>query len=429
MKSKTKLLSLASIAALGLASCANDELQEAYQGEEIGFTTRVSRATETRLDNLDGFYVYADAVGYPKLYIDGVKATKNKTVGNAAYDLENKFIWPMDVNTIRFWAYGPTDIKDLPAFEPVFTPTSQALKDFKVETDIKNAGKYHKDLVVAYTEATRESATGMRVSLNFHHALSQIAIRIKKGAGFESGRVVKIKGAWLMNVHSKGSLAFSNDPQFDNHMSWSTSTPLANYGRELEKPSDLQNPAGITVISNESGGNETSLMVLPQTFVKYNFEESAAKLENPVATNISNYNTSGTYIMVLCRVETKHDFPATGTESDAIGNYNGYHVHQLFPITKDSSGNLVYNEEAYGYTCVPISGTWEPGKKYIYTLEFCGKDSGAGVYPPDSNPEGFPPGTDRPEDKDPGDPVLENPISFSVTVSDWEGNELSTPMN
>lgn len=158
MKSKTKLLGLASLAALGLVSCANDELKEIYSGEEIEFTTRVSRATPTDLSNLDGFRVYADADGYKTLFINGLKATK-KTVGSSDYVLESKITWPVDVHKIRFWAYGPlnTDIV------PEITAQAQLLKSFNVASDLEDGGQKHQDLVVAYTEAAREETSGMQV--------------------------------------------------------------------------------------------------------------------------------------------------------------------------------------------------------------------------------------------------------------------------
>lgn len=58
------------------------------------------------------------------------------------------------------------------------------------------------------------------------------------------------------------------------------------------------------------------------------------------------------------------------------------HVHQMFPL-KDNE--TTFNENLYGYVCVPISTEWLPGKKYIYTLEFCGQESGAGIYPPEDD--------------------------------------------
>lgn len=62
------------------AACSSDELVESYQGEEISFTTRVTtRATETKLENLESFYVYADAPNY-NMFLDKVQATKKNQI-------------------------------------------------------------------------------------------------------------------------------------------------------------------------------------------------------------------------------------------------------------------------------------------------------------------------------------------------------------
>jgi hypothetical protein len=82
---------------------------------------------------------------------------------------------------------------------------------------------------------------------------------------------------------------------------------------------------------------------------------------------------------------------------------------------------------------VPIDTDWKAGKKYVYNLEFCGVSSGAGLYPPTVT-EPFPLEnvvTTLPDGKNIGDPVLDDPISFTVTVDDWtdatQNND--TPMN
>ena len=70
---------------------------------------------------------------------------------------------------------------------------------------------------------------------------------------------------------------------------------------------------------------------------------------------------------------------------------------------------------------------WEPGKKYIYTLEFCGPTSGAGVYPNPDDLASFPNGAgkyikqipDVEPKKTIGDPVLDQPIRFTVDVENW----------
>ena len=114
------------------------------------------------------------------------------------------------------------------------------------------------------------------------------------------------------------------------------------------------------------------------------------------------------------------------------------------PAKKDNE--TTFNENLYGYVCVPISTEWLPRKKYIYTLEFCGQESGAGIYPPedDMTDLGLPTGgdgkeyitvipTDPADQKKPEIQFLTNPIKFSVSVKDWDeawkdGNEGNIPM-
>lgn len=424
MKSTTKLFSLASIAALGLVSCASDELKDAYAGEEISFTTRVSRSTPTTLESLDGFYVYANADGYSDLLINGMKATKE---GDSAwYGLESKVTWPADVNTIYFWAYGPLDANKY--VTPEVNAMGHSLTNITVAPSMTEGGASHKDLLTAYTAATRQ----VLVPLTFNHAMSQVEVRIKKGAGSEEGRVVKIKGAWIVNAHSTGNLQFSENSAH-KFMDWETGTP-ATYGRYIGGDGTRLGNMTHNVISNEKGGANSGLMLLPQKFIPYPFGKSAESVEDNQAENGIGSNITGTYIMVLCRVETEHNYPATeqGTvENPAIGSTpdGKGHIHQLFPVVKNSEGKLVYDANAYGYTCVPIGGEWLPGKKYVYTLEFCGKNSGAGVYPPEELPDDLPePGTPIPDGKHPGDPVLDQGISFSVVVSDWTESNIPTEM-
>lgn len=84
----------------------------------------------------------------------------------------------------------------------------------------------------------------------------------------------------------------------------------------------------------------------------------------------SGNSSSGTYIGVYCCIK---DIQGGST--------------QLYP----ASGQ-------YAYAQIPINTNWEPGYHYIYTLIF---GDGAG-YTPD------------------GDEILQNPISFIVTVDQWK---------
>ena len=126
---------------------------------------------------------------------------------------------------------------------------------------------------------------------------------------------------------------------------------------------------------------------------------------------------------------------------------------------KDNDGKTLFprdnDDDAYGWVAVPISTHWEAGKKYVYTLDFA---TGAGVVaPPTGGENKFDPGLpgdkddkDHPKndgdddnddgdddekkpggggkgegpDPDPevpktGDTILDTPIMFKVTVTEW----------
>ncbi|MDE6512534.1 MAG: fimbrillin family protein, partial [Muribaculaceae bacterium] len=74
---------------------------------------------------------------------------------------------------------------------------------------------------------------------------------------------------------------------------------------------------------------------------------------------------------------------------------------QLYPFANESEFTHHPIRE-YGWASIPLSGTWEQGKKYIYTLDFT---NGAGVTDPD--------------DPYPGTEIIGGPIKFTVKVNDW----------
>ena len=111
MSSRFKLVSPATAVmaatALMLASCSDDEVRDVNRGTEITFNTQVSRATETTLENLKGFRVWAHAEEYTSMFIDGDVAAKKDGEGGT-YVLTKNYYWPNDVDKIQFWAYGPS---------------------------------------------------------------------------------------------------------------------------------------------------------------------------------------------------------------------------------------------------------------------------------------------------------------------------------
>lgn len=419
MKKNVKLLGMVAMFSVTLASCTNDELKEVYQGEEISFTTRMTRAVETNSGNLKAFRVYAHAENYGNMFINHEMATKSDgNIFSLVSHTGGSFFWPSKVNNIEFWAYGPftsTTSADSVKVDAEITSLSQQLQNFEVTPSMTEGGKGHKDLIVAYTKANRNTVSGMTVPLNFQHALSQIEVTAKCP---DIEKTIKIKGAWLMNVKSSGTLVFSKDKEQDAYMDWHLNETLANYGVAVT-PVTLQNKYTTFIGGDTDSQDNTSLMLIPQSSNKWDKET----------------NSKGAYILLLCRVEATHQgkTPENGTIDDVISTTDNTHTHQLFPTPP---AGTEYNANQYGYTCVAIAPNWEHGKKYKYNLEFCGANSGAGVYPPlnvedtpnlpDKNDNIIP---NNEEDKV-GLPILDNPIKFSVDVTPWgNANSSDVPMD
>ena len=237
-----------------------------------------------------------------------------------------------------------------------------------------------------------------------------------------------------MNAHGSGVLAFNNTKaedgegfKYKNYMEWRyTDEARKNYGVVSSKPEALDQTKR-SLISNTN-----SLMLIPQKIEKQDIAKEST---------VANYK--GAYILLLCRVEVVHPgavHKEDGEENNPAAEAEDTHTHQLFPVTD------AINTNEYGYTCVPIALDWQPGVKYAYNLEFCGKSSGAGIYPPNDveTIEGLPKSgegltiIERPSGKNPGDLVLDATITFEVTVGGWEPvndqgenngeNDQNTPM-
>lgn len=396
-----KITSLGLAGLLLAAACSNDETQLVECGNEISFNTRVSRATVTTTDNLASFKVWANAKDFTSnSFINGQIATKPE--GKSYFTLPQAVFWPQDVAVLDVYALAPAELS------ATVNSNGPTISDFKPAA----ATADQVDLVVAYTEAMRSAGTN--ISLTFKHALSQIEVYATQGVdNTPDSKLVKVKGAWIVNVSDGGTLAF--DKTADNYMNWSVNTTKTAYGIEFNSAQALDH-TDVALLNDNNKGN---MLLVPQQLDTWNLD-SEDKAVN---------TTKGAYILVLCRVEAKHAGTTHPGSDDAIKVDDSNHYHQLFPYTGK------FDEAEYGYTCVPVNTKWEPGKKYVYKLSFCGVTSGAGVYPPAADLANLPDGEGKyikfgvdggtafPDGKGVGDSVLDNPITFTVNVETWEGED------
>lgn len=467
---KIKTFSMVMMAAMLATSCAMEEVVErnvGQTGDPIDFrpaVTSSTRALSTTLNNLGDFNVFAKGIRsdlgtlYASFMI-GEGPTKpalaHKVSDNGesgTWKITTDVYWPSDVNTALFWAF--TDRKDtdtdpvdgglclssgsvnfLETFGPQignYTPRKTDITQGAGNSTGWFDGDVQKDLVSAFTQQTKDP----HVSLRFHHLLSQIEINAysKHANKDEESRTVKIKGAWVVNVISSGSLnaQFTYDAdkkEAKDNPIWQPSSTLTRYGsvytgNDRTVPIVVNNsPGPLNVLGNNGHGN---LMLIPQAKESWDGTSST---------------TTGAYLLLLCRVDLAHKGEVKPGSAVSETNPQGIHYHQQFPVSS------YYDEDAYGLTAIPLPVNWEMGKKYVYNLDICGENSGAGKYPPEvpTDPteletylRSFIPGnyvinaetkpeptvaniiTKIPAGKAVGDYVLEEPIQFKVTVSDWE---------
>ena len=436
-----------------VTSCSSDveNINDDPTGDAICFSAGVghSRAAETTLSNLGNFAVVArgmhqDGVLYDSFLIGSGTAgdVATRDGDSNTWKLNHNVYWPSTFDQVMFFAYttlksgetgnalysGSFGFDNKNPFINGYEPKKADLTaKSDVEATVWADGKVQKDLVVAYTMQKRETSP-TTVSLNFKHALTQISITARqKNKVSSDNRVVKIKGAWIVNAAESGKLLGdlhynSTDKTTNDQLSWIGTGKVA-YGSFYNQILTLDEASEMDLLRPEGTKDDGSpilgsMMLVPENLTAWD----------------KTQDNKGAYILLLCRVELKHlgDKHEGDANMGDIYAADGYHYHQLFPVNTE-----VYNATEYGFVCVPLESTWNTegiGKHYTYNLDICGETTGAGLYPPvfdDDFINKLIPGeskvggkalsvvTDRPTTKNVGDPVLDEPIKFSVTVADW----------
>lgn len=207
------------------------------------------------------------------------------------------------------------------------------------------------------------SATGKRsdnevsgVELTFDHRLSQIEIRAKAD---NEAYTYKISGVRIGEPVALGNFDFSTN-------AWSLGSNKAIYEETYATP--------VTLTANAQNimGTEGNAMLIPQQLTAW---DPTADASNTAA---------GAYLSVKLQVNT-----VAGA--------------QVYPFNTNTDCQ---------WAAIPINTNWEPGKKYIYTLDL---SHGGGYVDP--------------HDPDPGKPVLGGPIKFTVNVVEWTDTTVDVPMN
>lgn len=262
---------------------------------------------------------------------------------------------------------------------------------------VADAAANQKDLIYAYTKATRAGVTNGQAPINFRHALSQIVFQAKN----DNAKIrVQIDKVEVVNVAGTGVFTLPNgekvtDVNVNDHGQAEASaatTGLGSWVNETANKTFTTGDFGLTLIKNtvtnltnnrfgiaehETANPTHSLLLLPQ-------EIAALDLKNKSKEEVRTALTSGAHFLVYCTIQNV----AGGNEADDVYLW----ADKTNDNVKTKAIAIPVNQTAAAYT-------WKQGKKYIYTFNFTTNGHG-----------GFDPST--------GEDVL-IPISFTVTVDDF----------
>lgn len=367
------ILGLAGLMALG--ACTNDEVIDVKQTGSIDLRPLIensTRATATTVANLGSFKVdvLKGTETYGAMTVTGSDNGTKWTTSPLTY-------WPSDASQqLDFYAYAPTSTTGV-----TINNTGKKITSYTPSTTVSE----QKDLVIAYNTGTKTANEASGVPLLFKHALSQIEVKAKCA---NANMKVEIIGVKVVSVAKDGTFTFP------------TATTQSGTGHELAlglwNTASLQKTAYMVRNSAPVELTKTAQSLMPSTSGTFMLIPQAITPWNKQ----NNATTAGSYISVLCR----------------ISNVSGDNETLIFPTT---AGKYGFSAVAIGTT--DNDKTWEPGKKYIYTLEFFGTDSGGGRFDPDPTvPDGGGGDTDvdTTDPKDGGKEILK-PITFTVDVEEW----------
>ena len=395
-----KLFFLLPLAAFMFASCSSDNDEQIVNAQEalfkkvpegaIWFTSGIQELTRatTTIEDFAEFKVWGI---HATNGFDNLLVTKSGSVWtyDTGSDPENPVYktWPNDNSSVNFFAFAPSSGTNDLTSKMAISSSSQVMTGFVQNQVVAQ----HIDVLAAYATGNKTANVSSGVLLNFKHALSQIEVRAQNSDA--ENYKIEVLGVKICRVNNTGNMAFQTSTT--GYPVWSSQGGSNSYIVEGTTPVELTSSA-----QNIMFGTDNFLMV-PQQLTAWTGSET---------------DVTGSYISVLCRISKK------------IG---GEWVQQ-FP---DTGGK-------YSFSSVPVSTKWEPGHKYVYTLDFFGAGAGAGQFDPNpTNPDtqeggntdpGAPtgdsnidptPGGDNPEDQpEPGDPIIPEakaPIKFTVSITDW----------
>ncbi len=359
---KTTRLFLIGAMALTLGACAEDEPEAVAPKspqEAINFRPAMgSRATETTNANLSSIYVTALGETSENDLFANLEFKKGT---GGFFESSPEYYWPGDDSELTFYAYAPS--QDEMGADVTINESTKQVENFAVAEDIAQ----QVDFVTASATGKKSVNETSGVELDFAHQLSQIELRAKTD---NNAYIVKVAGMRIgrpqyMATFDFGTSKWTLDDWHDTAV--------------YESSCDTMTLSSTPVSIMGAAGNA---MLMPQTLTPWS------------PTGDPDNVAREAYLSVLVNI----------TSADGM---------RVYPFPTDTIKDDNGNQRTFAWVSIPLSGTWEQGKHYIYTLDFT---NGAGYTDPDEGPK-------------PGEPVYGDPIKFTVDVDNWaQPDTINVPM-
>ena len=369
-----KFLSLGGVfvAAALLSGCSDNELASVETSEmnAIGFHVVGSQAetkatpttsTNLKLTDFDVFAFTANGTAFmgkadTEFGHDGVNIKYKDGKWDYANESDRRY-WPTEA--LDFYAFNPGTIDEGMKGHYMWEAdrTSQKIRytcSDEYNKESSTPGKNYDVMYAIAKDNTKDNTNGGKVNLQFKHILSQVVFKAKPQY---DNMEVTINGIKIHNFRMGGTFTLPGD---------ATTDPA----RSNWEFNEFQKPNGVFTV-----GMDTPTITV--TYASTPTEISGSKPMLLVPQQLTAWTTSATT-------------PKTKTDADAA-------MESYLEIScKIQQSDLYLHGGATKFETlyVPFGASWEPGKRYIYTLIFGG-------------------GYDNQ-----GKPIL-TPIDFEANVDDW----------
>lgn len=337
-----------------LSGCSDTELASIDTAQEktpIGFHTvgsqMGSRATIINSGDITStdFKVYAfDGAG--NAFMGNKDADENLMDHNGVHIQYNnattawKYANPLDLRywpdySLDFYAVSPATFSSELLLGWKFNNVSPTIYYSLCDEYANTSNPANVDVMYAVAKGQTKSGGG-KVNLAFKHILSQIAFQAKTN---DPNLVVEINEIKLFNIKYSGYFDIPTDNTAPTRNNWRPND-LLNGGHKFTVITGANITVNSTTDVTDISSKNKPMLVIPQQLTAWNTNTTTAK------TKAEADNDKEGYLGISCKIKV---------------NGVDYKI-----------GNEDENESGYGYIYVPFGDTWEPGKRYLYTLIFGG---------------------------------------------------------